>query len=111
MGAGRSLQGGILRCWSQTQNGNGGGGERLVREQGEGAVLHHGSGQIRGVRQGLDMEVTEHFVRAPATHQPDDVGVDPGTEQCHGAASAKAASGDAGGIDVEGGSGSGGGHS
>ena len=106
--AGRSLQGGRLSGGSQTQDGDGGGGEGLVRKQGERAMFDHGGRQICDMRQGLGMEVAQHFVGAPATHQPDNIGIDPGAKQRHGAASAEAVSGDAGGIDVEGGRGSGG---
>ena len=49
------------------------------------------------------MEVAEHGVRAPSADQANDVGVDPGAEEGHGAASAESAGGDVGGQETQGG--------
>jgi hypothetical protein len=64
---------GELSRRSQTEDRDGGGGKRLVREQGESAMLDHGSGQTRGVWESLDMEVSQHFVGPPTTDQPNNV--------------------------------------
>ena len=72
-------------------------------------MTHHVGGQGRGMGEGLDVEVTEHFVRFPPTNQADDVGVDAGAEQGHGAAGAETAGRNAVGVEIEGRSRGGGG--
>jgi hypothetical protein len=78
--AGQSLQGGELSRRRQPKDGDGCGGKRLVREQGESAMLDHCGGQTGGVWESLDVEVAQHLVGAPATDQPNDVGIDAGAE-------------------------------
>eukprot|EP00980_Cylindrotheca_fusiformis_P019991 scaffold7072_cov167-Cylindrotheca_fusiformis.AAC.1 len=49
-------------------------------------MLHYGSG--------LDVEVTQHFVRAPTANQADAVSIDVGAEKGHSTGSSKGACGD-----------------
>ena len=45
-------------CLAQSQDGEGSGSNRLVREETESAMTHHVGGQGRCMGQSLDMEVT-----------------------------------------------------
>ena len=74
----------------------------MVWKETESAVPHHVGGQGRCMWEGLDMQVTEHFIGFPPAHESDDVGVDACTKEGHGAAGAETASGDAVGVKIEG---------
>jgi len=61
----------------------------------------HTLGVIAHKRVSLDVEVPEHFVRAPAADEADDVGVDAGQEECRRASGAKTARRDLGRKETE----------
>jgi hypothetical protein len=46
----------------QSEDGKSSGSEGLVREETESAVTHHVGGQSRGMGEGLDMKIAEHFI-------------------------------------------------
>ena len=57
--------------------------ECLVGKHAELAASNHGGGQVHHEWVGLEMEVTQHFVGAPAADQFDDVGVNLAAEESH----------------------------
>ena len=56
----------------------------MIGEQGEVATLEHAGGKVAHYRFSLYMQISEHFIRSPAANELDAVGVDIGTEECHG---------------------------
>jgi hypothetical protein len=64
-----------------------------VGKQGE-LSLQHSGGETSHDRFGLDMEVTQHFIGAPATDETDDISVDLSAKEGHGASRTKRASTD-----------------
>ena len=62
------------------------GGKLLSRRQAEGASAKHGGRKAIHDRLCLDVSVSVHFVAAPAADQANDVAVDTGAEEGHGAA-------------------------
>jgi hypothetical protein len=77
----------------KVQEGNCGWGNVLSRQQGK--ITGKGHTSHEGVHEqvGLEMEVAKHFIRAPATNEMDDVGVNAGAKEGHGTAGTKAAGG------------------
>ena len=57
----------------------------MVGEQREVASLDHAGGKMAHDRLGLDMQVPQHFIRAPSAKKADAIGVDIRAEECHGA--------------------------
>ena len=68
--------------------------ECLMGQHPELAALNHGGGKVHHKRVCLQMQVTKHFVGAPASDKFYDVGVYLAAKKCHGAASTKGAGGD-----------------
>ena len=62
--------------------------------QREGAMVEHAGREITHDRGGLDGEVAKHLIGAPAAKKADDVGVNLGAKEGHGARGAKGAGGD-----------------
>ena len=60
-------------------------GDCLVGQESKGAALEHAGREIPHHRFSLHVEVAQHFVRAPATEQTNDITVDMGTKESHGA--------------------------
>jgi hypothetical protein len=73
------------------------GGDILARKESVVAALEHEAGKVAHNRLGLKVKVPEHFVRAPASNEADDVGVNVGKEKGHCTAGAEGSS-----IDVVG---------
>ena len=63
---------------------------RDARGQCEVAVVDHSARKAAHDGNGLGMEVSEHGVGAPAPDQADDIGIDAGRQECHGATRAEA---------------------
>ena len=63
------VEGGLRRRLSHGRNSG------LVGVKGEVTLLSHASGKVVHDGLGLDMEVSEHFVRAPAANESNDVGI------------------------------------
>jgi len=61
----------------------------LARDKGEGATGQHRGSKMLHHGHGLEVQITEHDVGAPATNQLDDAGVDTAAEEGHGAASTR----------------------
>ena len=59
----------------------------LVGEHAEVATSDHEGGQVHHKGVSLEMEVLQHFIRAPVANKFDDISVNAATEQCHGTAS------------------------
>ena len=57
----------------------------------KGSMVKHALGEVTHDRLGLDMKIAEHFVRAPAADETDDIGVDLGAKESHSACSSEAA--------------------
>ena len=67
------------------------GWDKLAREESEGTAREHLGGEIVHDRLGLDMQISQHLVGAPAPDEADGVAVDMGAEKGHGARGAKRA--------------------
>ena len=76
---------------------------RSQRVEGEVAPGGHGRGERGHEGGGLDVEIAKHGIRAPATDEANEVGVDLGAEESHGAARAEGAGLDIGGGEAIGG--------
>ena len=63
----------------------------MVREKSVVAASKHLGRKISHDGFGLDVEITEHFVRSPASNEPNPISVNVGTEKCHGAGCPKGA--------------------
>ena len=74
---------------------------KVVRNERISPSRKHTLGVIMHKRVSLDVEVPEHFVRAPAADEADDVGVDAGQEECRRASGAKTARRDLGRKETE----------
>ena len=66
------------------------GGHLLVGDEGEAAAAEHAAGETTEDWAHLCVQITKHFVEAPAADEADDVGIDTGTEESIGARGAKA---------------------
>ncbi len=75
-------------------------GNSRVRVHGKGAVVEHTGSKIAHDGFGLDMEVAQHLIGAPASDQSDDVGINLGTKKGHGAGGAKGPGGNVGGEEA-----------
>ena len=71
-----------------------------VGQQRELCIQHSGC-ETAHDRLGLNMEVPKHLVRSPAADKTDDVGVNLGAKECHGASSTKRAGTDVGREEAE----------
>ena len=69
-------------------------GNLVIGMQGEGAFTEHAGGEIVHHGGGLDMEIPQHFVGAPAPDKANGVVVDFGAEQGHSAGGPQGASRD-----------------
>ena len=56
----------------------------LIGDQGVGTPCKHALGEGVHNRGGLEMQVTQHLIRAPASEQADDIRVNIGNEECIG---------------------------
>ncbi len=52
--------------------------DEVVRNEGEGDGVEHWTGVVPHERVSLDMQIREHFVRAPPADKADDVRIDLG---------------------------------
>jgi hypothetical protein len=82
--------------------------EGVLSAKSEGATLQHTRGEGAHERVGLEMEVAEHSIGAPAADHFDEVGVDAGAEEGHGTTGAKSPSVNIGGGEAVDGEGEGG---
>ena len=71
--------------------------------QDESAMLQHAGGVVAHGGFGLDVEIAQHFIAAPAPNQADHVCVDLGPKECHCAGRAKRAGRDVRGQKAQGG--------
>ena len=69
-------------------------GDVLTGEKGEGTATKHAGREIAHDRLCLDMEVSQHFIGAPAAEELNDVGINLGAQQGHGAGGTEGASRD-----------------
>ena len=53
--------------------------------------MEHEPGEVAHDRLGLKVEVPEHFIRAPAANESDDVGINSGEKEGHGTTHPKGA--------------------
>ena len=73
-----------------------------VRVKDEVSGGEHASGVVTHDGFGLDVEIAQHFVGAPASNKPNDVCVNAGAQEGHSASGAEAACGDIRGKESEG---------
>ena len=71
-------------------------GHIMMRVQRKVPACEHPGREIAHQRLGLDVEIAKHLVGAPATKEPDAIGVNVGAQKGHGASGAKGASRDIG---------------
>ena len=81
----------------------------MIGMKSEGTVVEHTGRKVAHDRFGLNMEVAEHLVGAPAAHEADEVGVHFSAKEGHGPRSVEGTGGDIGGEESEGGTEDGGG--
>ena len=65
-----------LSCGSARDGWHSVHGNRLPGDEGVGPRLYHPPGVVGHERRGLDVEVSEHFVRLPTADESNDVRVD-----------------------------------
>ena len=73
----------------------------MAGKEDEIATVEHLGGEAFHEVIGLKMEITEHFVGAPASNKLDHVGIDVSAEECHGTRSTEGARGDISGEETE----------
>ena len=61
-------------------------GDVRTRDEVVVTALQHEAGEVAHDRLRLEMEVTKHFIRPPVANQLDDIRVDTGNKESHGAA-------------------------
>ena len=72
-----------------------------MREHPKLAAPNHGRGEVPHKRVGLEVQVAQHLIGAPAADKLNDVGIDLSAEQCHSATRAKGACGDVFGLETQ----------
>ena len=63
-------------------------GDVRTRDEVGVTALQHEAGEVAHDRLRLEMEVAKHFIGPPAANQADDIGVNTGNKEGHGAARA-----------------------
>jgi hypothetical protein len=71
------------------------------RESGDLALGMHGTGEVLEDRDRLNVEVPKHGVALPPAQEADEIAVDPGSDESHGAGGAESLDGDVERVVVE----------